>query len=328
MSALATVGPRVLVTGASGYLGALVIDVLSKARGTAPEGVGAIIASDLGVPIPARRLPGVDHRRLDVRDRSAVAALVGEVRPDVIVHLAAIVTPPRGAKATLAWDVDVAGTRHVLDAALAHGVGKLIVTSSGAAYGYHADNPPLIDEDAPLRGNEVFAYSHHKRLVEGLLADYRARHPELRQLILRPGTILGAGTKNQITAIFERPVVLGLDGVASPFNFVWDEDVARFILQGVLEPELTGIYNVAGDGVMTLREIAGALQKRYVALSPGLVRGALALLSRLGIAPYGPEQVLFLQHRPVLDNARLVERFGRRPRSTREVFDIWRRAHV
>jgi hypothetical protein len=42
-----------------------------------------------------------------------------------------------------------------------------------------------------LRGNAVFAYSHHKRLVEDMLAEYRTQHPARQQVVLHIGTILG-----------------------------------------------------------------------------------------------------------------------------------------
>ena len=113
----------------------------------------------------------------------------------------------------------------------AAGVHTLIYTSSGAAYGYHADNPEWLDESDPLRGNAEFAYADHKRLVEEMLARWRATHPELRQLIFRPGTILGARAHNQITALFDRSYVLGLSGAQSPFVIIWDQDVVGAILQ-------------------------------------------------------------------------------------------------
>lgn len=310
----------VFVTGASGYLGRLLVERLA---GTRP-----LVAADLR-PVPEQeRLAGVDYVVLDIRDASAVAASIGAQRVEVVVHLAALVTPPKGDHRELAYDVDVHGTRHVLDACLLHQVPKIIVTSSGAAYGYHPDNAALLTEDDPLRGNEVFAYSHHKRLVELMLADYRERHPELKQLVFRPGTILGPSAKNQITAIFERPVILGLRESASPFVFILDQDVVSCLERGVHEAALTGIYNLAGDGAMTLSEIAKALRKPYIALPARLVREALGLMTRLGIAPYGPEQVLFLMHRPVLDNRRLREDFGFTPTPSREVFELYRQAHT
>jgi UDP-glucose 4-epimerase len=214
----------------------------------------------------------------------------------------------------------------VLEACLGAGVRKLVYTSSGAAYGYHADNPEWIDEDAPLRGNPEFAYSDHKRQVEELLARWRAEHPELLQLVFRPGTILGARARNQITNLFEKPLVMGLAGAASPFVLVWDEDVVGAILRGVHEGG-TGIFNLAGDGTLGLREMAARLRKPYVALPAALVAAALWLGQRLSLTQYGPEQVGFLRHRPVLSNRRLKEEFGYVPRkTTREVFELFAEA--
>ncbi|MCA9514243.1 MAG: NAD-dependent epimerase/dehydratase family protein [Myxococcales bacterium] len=312
---------RVLVTGAGGYLGKLVVRALA-----ADARFADVVATDLHAPegVPG----GVASEPLDVADGAAVDALVARHRPDAIVHLAAIVTPPKGGVGReRARRVDVDGTRHVLEACLAHGVGQVVVTSSGAAYGYHADNAPRLTEDMPLRGNDVFAYAHHKRLVEELLATWRVEHPEVKQLVFRPGTILGRTTRNQITAIFERPVVVGLRGVASPFVFIWDEDVVACVVQGVAEGR-EGVYNLAGDGVMTLREIAHALGKPFVAVPPRAMRAALGLLERLHIGPYGPEQVMFLEHRPVLANDRLREELGYVPRASRDVFASWAAAHA
>ena len=135
---------------------------------------------------------------------------------DTVVHLAAIVTPGGKSSRELEYAVDVIGTRNVLEACVACGVQQIIVTSSGAAYGYHADNPEWLTEDHPLRGNEAFAYSHHKRLVEEMLAEYRRKHPSLRQVVFRVGTILGETTRNQITALFDKPRLLALRGSRSP----------------------------------------------------------------------------------------------------------------
>ena len=91
----------------------------------------------------------------------------------------------------------------MLEACIATGVRRIVVSSSGAAYGYHADNPEWLRETDPIRGNDEFPYSLHKRLVEEMLADYRASHPELEQVVFRIGTILGPTVRNQITALWD-----------------------------------------------------------------------------------------------------------------------------
>lgn len=313
----------VLVTGGGGYIGSQLVAVLAKSPGR----IERLVSFDLRPTPPEKRLAGVRWETGDIRGPE-LAAAIREHAIDTVVHLAAIVTPGRRSSRELEYSIDVLGTRNVLEACVSSGVRRFIVTSSGAAYGYHADNPEPLSEEDPLRGNPEFAYSDHKRQVEEMLARYRIRHPELSQLILRPGTVLGERVANQITAIFERPIVLGIRGARSPFVFIWDQDVVACLRLGIEEGK-AGIYNLAGDGVLTLAEIAERIGKPYLALPAGLVRAALRVLHPLGLAPYGPEQVDFLRYRPVLSNARLTAEFGYTPRlTTAEVFDLYWRSRA
>lgn len=317
-------GRRILVTGAAGYLGGALVQALTP-RLKAGE-FECVVASDVHETAPAARMPGVEYAVHDVRS-PGLETLLASRRVDTVVHLAAIVTPGARSNRELEYAVDVTGTRRVLDACVAAGVRQLIVTSSGAAYGYHADNPEWLTEDDPLRGNEAFAYSHHKRLVEEMLATYRRDHPGLHQVVLRVGTILGETTRNQITALFDRPRLLAIRGARSPFVFVWDRDVVGAI-EHAIRTDAQGIYNVAGDGALDMDEIGARLGKRCLRLPAGLLRALLAVLHPLGVVQYGPEQVDFLRYRPVLSNRRLKERLGYVPQMTSaQAFDFYCRTH-
>jgi UDP-glucose 4-epimerase len=308
----------VLVTGGSGFIGSQLVAALAADR----RGVETLVSLDVRHVPESERLPGVAYATGDIRGPE-VSELLREHAVDTVVHLAAIVTPGKETSRELLYSIDVEGTENVLAACLDTGVQRFIVTSSGAAYGYYADNAQPLSEDDPIRGNPEFAYSDHKRLIEEMLARHREEHPELEQLIFRPGTVLGANANNQITALFEKAVVIGVRGSDTPFVFIWDQDVVACLVIGVRGGR-TGIYNLAGDGVMTLAEIAAVVGKRMVAIPAWLIRGALAVFHPIGLSQYGPEQVDFLRYRPVLSNARLQSEFGYKPRkSSREAFDYF-----
>ena len=308
----------VLITGAGGYIGRLLLKALDKERG----GLERIVALDVHNTPLEDRIRDVHYVTGDIRTPE-LPEIFKQFKVDTVVHLASIVTPGKEMTREFLHSVEVLGTENVVKACLEQGVRKLIVTSSGAAYGYHHDNPDWLTETDALRGNPEFAYSDHKRLIEENLADHRKRHPELKQLIFRPGTILGATADNQITALFHKPFIFGIVGSASPFVFIWDHDVVCCIIKGIRE-DVTGIYNLAGDGTLTLREIAAILGKPYLSVPAWLVKAALWILSGLRLSRYGPEQVNFLRYRPVLSNLRLKEEFGYIPeKTTREVFDLY-----
>ncbi|MEC9342815.1 MAG: SDR family oxidoreductase [Pseudomonadota bacterium] len=309
---------RILVTGAAGMIGRALIEELA---GSGHD----ILATDIARP---RGLPAnIAFERMDVTGDDP-ARIISRSAPEVIVHLASIVDAPAGMNAgqarAFAHRVDVTGTRNVVDAALANGVRRLVVTSSGAAYGYHADNPVPLTETDPVRGNEEFPSAHHTRLVEEMLAFERHANPQLEQVLLRVGTVLGEGTDNQITALFRRRRLLAVTGSESPFVFIWTRDLARILVRAATDGP-PGIYNVAGDGALGVDELAAMLGKPVLRLPAWLLKGTLAIARPLGLSRYGPEQVRFLQYRPVLANDALKRVFGyTTAKSSAETFELWR----
>lgn len=309
---------RVLITGGGGFLGSHVGAVLSERAD-----VELVVSADLRSGDHPR--VGVIDAVCDVTDASAIAPLLRRYDIDTVVHLAAIVNP--GRDVDLEYRVDVEGSANVLAACAEVGVRRIVVSSSGAAYGYHADNPAWITEDAPVRGNDEFPYSRHKRLVEEMLATYRATHPELEQVIFRIGTILGPSVHNQITALWDGSRILRIAGSDSPFVFVWVEDVAEAMVRAATDGP-AGIYNVAGDGALSVPEIAERLGKPLLTIPAGLLATALRIGRMLRLTPHGPEKVRFLRYRPVLDNSRLKSVFGFTPtRTSLEAFEEYLATH-
>ncbi len=300
---------NILITGAGGYIGRLVAQRLAQDHHV------------IGIDLNADPQAGFDLRAMDIRD-PALRELVVDNAISHVVHLAAVLEFS-GDRAR-DFDIDVNGTRNVLDACVAGGVQHISITSSGAAYGYHADNPAWIRETDALRGNVEMPYADHKRQVEELLADYRAQHPSLTQLILRVGTVIGGNTRNLISNLFEKKRLTGVRGYDSPFVFIWDQDLVGIIEHGVRTGN-GGIFNVAGDGALTLDELGQLINKPVVKLPAALIKAGLTIGHKLGLSRYAPEQIKFIQFRPVLDNTALKNTFGYVPAKTsREAFLYFR----
>src|SRR5690606_28739137 len=187
--------------------------------------------------------------------------------------------------------------------------------------------PAWLHETDPVRGNDEFPYARHKRLVEEMLAELRKTRPELEQVVFRIGTILGPTVRNQITALWDGKRILAVRGSDSPFVFVWVDDVAGAMVRAATDGP-PGIYNVAGDGALTVSQLARRLGKPLLAVPAWALALALRIGRALRLTVHGPEQVGFLRYRPVLANTRLKDVFGYTPRKTSaEAFDAYLDAH-
>jgi UDP-glucose 4-epimerase len=309
---------RVLITGGSGFVGTH----LAAALATHPD-VGHLVSAD--VRAPQHPLDGVVYEDCDITRPVALAALLRTHAVDVVVHLASAIAPLRDT--TLEYRVEVEGSRHVIDACLETGVRRIVVASSGAAYGYHADNPPVLRETDPLRGNDDLPHALRKRLVEEMLESVRARHPELEQVVFRVGTILGPAVGTRLTALWDGPRIFAVRGWDSPFGFIWVDDVAAAMVRAATDGP-PGIYNLTGAGTMTVAEIAERLGKPRLTVPAGLLEAGVRIGRMLGLTRREPEEIDVLRHRPVLAVDALHRDFGFTPaRSTREAFEAYLATH-
>ena len=139
-------------------------------------------------PVPGVELPadGRHRRRRRRRRLRARPPHRGRGAPRLHRH------PRQGRSRDKEYAVDVDGTRHVLDACLAHGVRRVVVVRPPAPP--TATTPTTrewLTEDRPGPRQRRVRLLDHKRLVEEMLAELRLAHPELEQVVLRIGTILG-----------------------------------------------------------------------------------------------------------------------------------------
>ena len=302
----------VLITGGAGYLGQTLINHLIQ---TGNQQQLELISLD----IRAGEQKEVTFITADIRDKH-LASTLKENHVRTVVHLAAVVNAGGKIPNEVVYDIDVNGTKNLLEASVEAGVEHIIVASSGAAYGYWPDSPAQLTEIDPVRGNETLPYSHHKRLVEEMLESYRNQHPTLKQTVFRIATILGETTRNQITDLFDkkRPLLIGKS--SRPFTFIYEKDLAACLAQAIERPK-PGIYNVTGDGTLTMTQIAEIQGKSCLNVSAKLVKFVLSIFHPLRLSQYAPEEIGFVQYRPVMSNKKLKQTFGFIPQvSTEEAF--------
>ncbi len=176
---------RILLTGAGGQIGHDLIGTLVAAG-------HEVTPTDLAPRPPSHAHAGGEWQRLDVTDAAAVTKLFTEVRPELVFHLAAILSARGEADPRLAYDVNQTGTWNVLEACRALHVGRLIFTSSIAVFG-PPPSGPLPDptpDDVPLHPTTMYGVT--KVSGELLCAYYRARHGVDCRGVRFPGLISAA----------------------------------------------------------------------------------------------------------------------------------------
>ena len=253
-------------------------------------------------------LTKAEYRRGDVLNFNDVEALARDA--DVLVHLAFIIMGGRDETR----NVNLAGSRNVFGAAARH-VKRLVYTSSVAAYGFHSDNPQPLTEDVHPRGSERFYYSAQKAELEDVLAEETAG-TELETYVLRPCIVAGPDAQMLLRQLPPRPLLLPDPG--TPFQLVHHDDVATALVAATCGVGAPGAYNLAGEGTITLGDLAKALGRHSFPV-PRILLGPAAIGANLPLVPTLAQWVNAGRVPVVMDTAKARRELDWRPRySSRE----------
>jgi UDP-glucose 4-epimerase len=295
----------VAVTGPTGEIGKPFIRALERSR----EIEGIIGMARRPFDPAAHGWKKTEYRQGDVLDRAAVDRLVEGA--DVVVHLAFVIM-----KATGGVDVNLEGSRNVFEATVAAKAKRLVYASSVAAYGMHEDNPEVLTEDVPARGTERHPYSAQKAELERVLEEV-VGGSETDAYVFRPCIVAGPDAPILINSIpyvqiveklpsvvrtlFEQVPVLKpvLPDTGVPFQLVHHDDVATAMRAAVLGRGEPGIYNLAGEGQLTMRDLADALGYYSLPVPDVAVDATAELVARL---PFLPDEATWIEafRRPLL----------------------------
>ena len=313
----------VAVTGPTGTFGAGLVPLLQE-----DERVSRVIGMARRPFDPAERgWTKMEYRQGDVRDPDALReAFAGA---DVVVHLAFLISGNASRDTIRAINVD--GTLNVFRAAAAAGVRRFVYASSVAAYGFHADNPELIDEDWPVRPAARLFYAQEKAELEDLLHREATTAPELALYLLRPPVVLGpnaVGAKDVLPGplaplgrrLFGRPrrlpVPVPLVVPEHPLQLIHEEDVGLALQLCVVGAGPPGAYNIAGEGVVTAADVAREFGVLPIRVPAGPGQAAARVMSRLPFLPPVAEWIEAASRPAIMDTTRAREQLGWRPRYT------------
>ena len=308
-------GRRVLITGATGFVGTYLVAHLAEAY-------------------PGWRVTGTTRHNghgdsrivfCDLRDAGAVASLIERARPEMVVHLAGQSNVPASLKdpeTTLANNI--LGTLHLLDACRAHAPdARLLVVSSSEVYGPTPPEAQPLGEERPLHPVNPYAVS---KAAQEMLALQYAHSYNLDVVVARPFNHIGPGqTDRFVVSAFARQIVeverggrraVSVGNLDAARDFTDVRDVVRAYTLLLEHGERGGIYNIGRGAAVVVGDLLEML--RRLARAPVAIERDPARLR--------PSDV------PVMmgDTTRLRRATGWRPeipleRSLDEILAWWRR---
>jgi len=209
-------------------------------------------------------------------------------------------------------DVNVRGTKQLLDHCVNHGVQKLVLLSSSYVYGAFPENPYFMDEDQPLSASRSYPEIRDLVEVDTLASAFLWRYPHIRTCVLRPVNVLGYYVHSMIAQYLRErwvPTVMGFDPM---MQFIHEEDVGEAIALA-LEHGLQGVFNVVGPGEVPLHTAIRECGSQALPLPEPVMRPLFTRLFRWSLIPYPPGAIDYLKFPITLSGARFVEATRFRP---------------
>lgn len=234
---------KILVTGATGYKGSVLVPKLLAAG----HSVVALDVMWFGNFLPAH--PALTVIRGDVRDIESIP-LDGV---DCVIHLSSVANDPCGdLDPKLTWEISALATMQLADQAARKGVRQFIYASSGSVYG--VKDEPQVTEDLELK--PISEYNKTKMVGERVLLSYSN---DFAVQIVRPATVCGWSPRmrldvsvNMLTMqALTRGHITVFGGKQTRPNIHMD-DITDVYLHFLDHPEFTGIYNAGFENISIL----------------------------------------------------------------------------
>ena len=302
---------RVLITGIAGGQGRLLARRLARKF----DVCGVDVVPWRGHP-PAIRVHRVDLRKRKFED------IVRSERPDAIVHMGFIRHFRESDRKR--HDLNVRGTKQLLDHCVKYGVGQLVAVSSSYVYGAFAENPFYMDEDSPLSASRSYPQIRDLVEVDTLCSAFIWRHPEVRTVVLRPVGVLGRHVHSMIASYLQLPRIPTVMGFNPMVQLLGEGDLCEALVCA-LEGELQGVYNVEGSGAVPLHTVIEQVGRIAWPVPGPLARLAFERLFEWGVWPYPAGVLDYVRYPVTVCGDRFARATGYEPKhSLTELFEAMR----
>jgi UDP-glucose 4-epimerase len=289
-------------------------------------GIAGALAQRVGGDLARRgyQVVGVDYRPLAAPldfatevyranyNKTKIEDIFRRHQPTLVLHLGRVGNlKERMAKR---FDLNVIGSRKVMDQCLRYGTRRLVVLSTFHIYGAHPHNHIPILEDEPLRAGPDFP-----QIADAIQLDNQAllwiyRHPQVETVLLRPTNVVGTDLGNAMSKFLRQltvPTVLGFNPMT---QFIHADDLAAAVVAAALG-QAVGVFNLAGQGSMpwkTALVIAGCRQVPVPSsLAFTLLRGAL--LARPLFRTFPPYLINFFKYPCIISDEAFRAAFDWQP---------------
>ena len=297
----------VALTGVCGSLGLRLLELLEVDR-------RYVRLHAIDIRRPDLPLTKTAFHRVDLTQPSAdadIARVLVDERVDTLVHLAFLSKPTHNG--SWAHELEAIGTMHVLNAAAAAGVRKVIVGGLTAVYGANPENPNFLTEQHERRGARAGRFLRDKLEAERLARRFAVENPSTVVSLLRMASVLGPNVDNYVSRYFGRSMVPVLMGYDPLIQLLHHEDAVA-ALKLSLDADFPGEFNIAGDGVLPLSTALALAGKIPVPLPYGVARPLVKLLWMTQVVDAPPSFLEFLRFLCVVDTSQTKRVMGFSPR--------------
>ena len=205
-------------------------------------------------------------------------------------------------------DINLIGTNTILELAHKFNCKKMVILSTHHVYGALPDNPMFLKEDAPLRASFKFPELRDVVEMDQMCTNWMWKNQnQIETIVLRPSNIIGPTIKNSITQ-YLRTSYAPLPMDYNPmFQFIHEFDMATIISEA-LSKLPTGIYNVAGDDVISLHQAVKLINTKKIPVPLIALEQIAKFLTPIWKFP--KYLIDYIKYPSTLDNSELKKHLG------------------